>query len=249
MLKTQKDSKRTSEKFLCNCCNTHFSTRYSLNRHRRLKIDRNSDYKCKYWGVQCGGAIYLEAHYNTHAEIFPYLCSFWDKRFEAKKKLNCHIPHWVKSKEFIRIAFGKDKSDDTSTSSKSVSILRDPKEEVSYTTEVDYNNMVASILENLDSETELDLDKTQSEIDPREPLVEISQKLNKTTSELFKGMYHTNFYLKILIKNLESEKLENVWFALLYNHQVWANSCLAKFLYLRILVTMAYRGMLDTQNP
>jgi len=96
-----RNSKGKAE-FKWNCCQIKFSTRYSMERHMRLKNNRIKNYECQYWGLEWGGAIFLEKHLNAHTEIFKFKWDQWDKRFKDQKRLNCHVPHWNKFKEMAQ---------------------------------------------------------------------------------------------------------------------------------------------------
>lgn len=107
---------KSKKSFKCSCCNIRFSTKYSMDRHIRLKKNRTQNYKCPHCGVECGGAIFLERHLNQHTEIYKFKCNDCGKRFMDQKKLNCHLPHCTKNREItnrVKIFKSAEEEEDT----------------------------------------------------------------------------------------------------------------------------------------
>ena len=171
--------------FRCQCWSVIFSTNYSLQRHLRLKDNRRNGYRWKFCGLRCGGALYLNAHINTHKNALPFACSHCKKRFNCRKSLNWHLPHWIKAKQFISRIFKENSSDieeDEPTCSEEVQtiapkILLSPK---------DYNDEVTEICKDLINVDDFDLDETRTDIMMTNDLNQTSKMIQSQDKPIFK---------------------------------------------------------------
>lgn len=140
----------------------------------------------------CGGAIYLEAHYNQHTDIFPFKCSFCTKRFNSRKKLNCHIPHCIKAQKSLSTALNLDTKIEVTTEGPTDTYIPQSVKHLEIQQPADYNSIVDIVLKDAYNGCPADLDETQTNITPKACLNKLSKRLNEETPKQTKGMNQCN---------------------------------------------------------
>lgn len=163
-------------------------------------MDRDTEYLCKYCGVKCDGAIFLERHYNTHSDIFPFDCNQCEKRFPTQKQLNCHLPHCRKYNEYLKRAIGEAKEQSDSLELDSDDSVSDSKMKISISIDDSYdrddpkdlNVVVSDLIKEISDKSDVDLDDTQCEVTPKNPL-KPTASLKNFIPEVPRSKYLHNF--------------------------------------------------------